>query len=189
MKIVLKYLTICLLFLIPFACNSKKERNHEEKEGYFSVSQFLDDQWKNREGIPYTLLKVTNFNGIIDSSFVGLDSITWKEIRKYFDAADISNPELVGKYHFSHYDEDVLNLAMFSYEAASEKLWVQKTDIGYDQTNNRIKMVYIETQKKNFVSLEKQKLLYIPDETIQIQTYQKTLISKAKDLKITYYFQ
>lgn len=189
MKIVLKYLTICSLFLIHFSCNTKKENDSEEKEGYFSVSQFLDDQWKNREGIPYLLLKVTNFNGIIDSSYVGLDSIIWKEIRQPFDAADISDPEWIGRYHFSHYDEDVLNLAMFSYEAASDKLWVQKTDIGYDQTNNRIKTIYIETQKKNFVNLEKQKLLYIPDETIQIQTYQKTLISKAKDLKITYYFQ
>lgn len=183
-----KLIPLLLLCFIAFACSQKKKVNNPEQETYFSVKQFLDDQWKNREGNPYSLMKVVDFNGKTDSTIVSLDSNLWKLIRPFFDEANIGDVEHFGQYEFNSFEEETLDMIMLHYEAINKKAFTRKMDIGVDVFTHRVKSVYIETQKKNAIYLKTQKLLFIPDRIIQIQEYEKSIVSPAKKMNISYYF-
>lgn len=161
----------------------------EEQETYFSIKQFLDDQWKNREGVPYTLLRVASFNGVSDSAFVPLDSTLWHSLRSRFDETDISDPRFFGRYTFNTFEEEALDLINLYYEAIDPELFTRKLNIGIDYFTGRVRSVYVETSKKNAVYEKKGKLLYVPDRLIQVQEYEKSVVSPRKQLNVAYYFE
>src|SRR5690606_15593877 len=99
-----------LLVLLPVlfltACGRKDTGPSDPGETYFSVSQFLDDQWANRlEGQPLVLTRLSRFNGRTDSQYVPLDTVLWQKIRSKMDAGDISAPEFLGRYAFTFLEE------------------------------------------------------------------------------------
>lgn len=187
----MKFIHILFILLALFLTQSCKQKPQEENpnvDTYFSVKQFLDDQWVNREGIPFTLRKITTFNGITDSSFIGLDSTVWQQIREKFDPTDISKPEFLDQYFYSNYDEDALDLTILHYEAKDKNLFTQKMDVNVDMFNNRVRSIYIETRKKNAIYIKTEKLLYAPDQIIQIQQFEKSIVSPIKEMKVVYLF-
>jgi len=186
---VLKPIIFLLIIVLSFTnCKSKVTPKDPNVETYFSIKQFLDDQWENRKGIPYTLLKISTFNGKMDSSIVGLDSILWQGIRTKFDPADISSTEFLGQYDFNSFEEKEMDLTTLHYQAKNKDLFMQVMNIDIDDFTNRIRSVYIETSKENAIYKKTEKLLFVPDNLIQIQEFEKSMVSPAKNMKISYRF-
>lgn len=167
----------------------KLQPANSSEETYYSIKGFLDDQWHYLKGQPFTLLRVSTFNGRSDSSFVRLDSVVWKGIRKQFDASDISDSRFLGQYDFSMYDEDALNQVVLTYTANNKDLLTQKLNIGMDNVNHRIQTIYIETHNGNRTYEKTQKLTYIPRQVISIQVFEQSVISKPENLRVAYYFK
>lgn len=155
---------------------------------YFSVKDFLDDQWKNRENQPYTLTRIITLNDRSDTAFVSWDSTFFTTIRAPFDAADIGKREFLGKYDFSVTEDNISGAYNLTYDANNPELTTRKLIIAMDRYNQRVRSVYIETTEDNRLHYRSQKLLYIPDRTIQIQEFEKTDVSGAKNLRVTYKF-
>jgi hypothetical protein len=168
----------------------KKEKPVKENsgEGYYSVKGFLDDQWRLLNNQPIVLLRVSKFNDRTDSAYVPLDSSLWKNIRKQFDPSDISDTRFLNQYKFSTFSDNDLNIIYFNYEALSKKLLTQKLNISADNLTHRILSVFIETRNENKTYEKTQKLTYIPHRFIQIQSFEKSIISRPEDLLVTYYF-
>jgi len=162
------------------------EENKEDL--YFSVKDFLDDQWKNRENQPYTLTRIIMLNDRSDTAFVAWDSAFFATIRVPFDAADIGKREFLGKYNFSVTEDNISGAYNLTYEANLPELTTRKLIIAMDRYNQRVRSVYIETIEDNQLHYRSQKLLYIPDRTIQIQEFEKTNVSNSKNLTVTYKF-
>lgn len=183
-------LLVGIFSVLFFACKSKNDPvNPEDQETYFSVRQFLDDQWATRHGQPVILLRITVFNGTTDTSFVSLDSTLWSTIRMKFDQADIGDPKFLDQYRFNLFEDKDLQLINLNYEAKSGDLFTRKMNIGVDAFNNRVRTVYIETNKHNKVYQRSQKLYYAPDRIIQIQEYEKSATMPEKSLKVEYHYR
>lgn len=186
-----RFLLLLGVFSILFsACKNKRNpAKPEDPETYFSVQQFLDDQWATRHGQPVSLLRIISFNGMTDSSFVNLDSTLWSTIRAKFDEADIGNPKFLEQYTFNLFEDKDLQLINLNYEAKLPDLFTRKMYVGVDAFNNRVRSVYIETNKQNKVYRRSQKLYYAPDRVIQIQEFEKSLTMPEKDLKVEYHYK
>jgi hypothetical protein len=194
MKYYLKARKLALLILITgfyfSACKNLEVHPEQKMEGdtYFSVKQFFDDQWATRHGQPITLTRISTFNGISDSAFLGLDSALWQNIRHIFDEADIGDPKFLGQYKFSLFTDDQTDITFLNYEAEKPNLFMRKMNIGMDQFTHKVRTLYIETQQKNRIYTRTQKLLYVPDKIIQIQEFEKSAIAPEKELKIEYIY-
>jgi len=187
-----KYFLACLFPVFLSAC--KPEVRQETlpgaaKDTYFSVKQFLDDQWRMKGGQPYVLLRNTFFNGKADSAYVPLDSALWQTIRGQFDAADISASKFLGQYTFELYEDRDMGLVNYDYEAKRPELFTRRMIISADNFSNRIRSVYIETERRNKVYVRTQKLNYVPDNFIQLQEFQKSVATPAARLQVDYYFR
>lgn len=190
-----KYLLIVVIALSLFACKEKQKSgsDEEEKAGeeatYFSITDYFVDQWNNRRGNPYVLLRVVTLNGKSDSAFVNLDSTLWFGLRAKFDAADISNKKFLGQYKFDMFDDATTETTHLHYEAQSPELFMQKMDIAADMFTNLVNSVYIETRQEKGNLSRTQKLQYIPDHIFQIQEYERSPGVPEKNLRMEYRFK
>ena len=196
---------VLMLMLSLFACKEKQNSTSAKKEpesqagqqvqdtaagdAYFSIKDFFNDQWKTRKGIPYTLLRVVNLNGQIDSSFVDLDSTLWAQLRSPFDAADISDKKYMGQYNFEMFDDESSQSANLNFDAKTPELFLQKMYINADQFSHLVRSVYMETKTARDGYIHNQKLTYIPDNIIQIVEYEKATATPVKNLKIEYRYK
>lgn len=155
----------------------------------FSIRSFFDDQWSTRKGQPYTLLRIVNLNGKIDSSFVELDSTLWAQLRGPFDATDISDKKFNGQYSFDMFDDEASQTSNMNFEARNPDLFMRKMYITADQFSHRVQSVYVETETSRDGYSHSQKLSYIPDRTIQIREFEKSAATPAKNLIIEYRYQ
>lgn len=188
--------TIFLLSIVTITflsgCRFLKKDNplkNNTGDGYYSVKEFLDDQWHLLSDQPIVLLRVAKFNGKADSSFVPLDSTLWKNIRKQFDPTDISDPRFLNQYNFTSYSDNALSLIYVNYEANNKNLLTRTFNISADNLNHKIRSVFIETHSGNRTYEKSQKLTYVPHRLIQIQSFEKSIISRPEDMLITYYFK
>ncbi|MFT4062392.1 MAG: hypothetical protein QM642_08560 [Edaphocola sp.] len=156
---------------------------------YFSIRQFFDDQWKNREGNPYTLLKKIYVNNrLADSGFVALDAALWARLRTPFDATDISNKHYLGQYRFEQFDDETTGSRHLYYEAAKPDARLLKMDIQADPDNNRVRAIYLETKFKAQGGTVLQKLQYAPDRLFRIQE-EVVANGKTQYTNSEYYFK
>lgn len=179
------------LFAVIFSvgCDRENDRKPNSGEVYFSVSQFLDDQWANRlGGQPLVLRRISRFNGRTDSNFVPLDTILWEKIRSKLDAGDISDPKFLGQYEFTFLEETVTSSFTLLYEAQKPDLFTQKLSVEVDAFTERIRNVYMETARETRVYTIRQKIFYVPGRLIQIHETESGFASPEKDLLIEYHF-
>ena len=181
------YILIIILF------SSCKEETAEERIAklgitYFSVNQYIYDQWTNYKDVPFTILKTENINGKIDSSYTNSEKLDWVPIIKIFFETDIGDVEMLGHYKFSQYEDKEDKTVNFYYEANESYLFTRKLLISADPFTSHIKAIYIETQNHSMIFGDtKQKLYYAPLKTIQIQKYEKPLFSDKKSTITQYY--
>ena len=178
---------IGVLFLIIISSCKKKQEEAKidaSKGTYFSIVQFASDQFSTYGGQPYTLQKVVNLNGKVDSSYESALKMDWAAVLKPFFESDISNKKFLGQYNFNLFDDDATLSRNYFYEAKDEKLFTKTLQISTDPLNNKVTSIYIETEKGGKV----QKLLYRPVKLIQIQEIETSFFGKDKNLKVEYYF-
>lgn len=192
---ILKIIAPLLLIAVLASCG-KKVPQYNPKEIisadakdtlYFSVKDFMDDQWKNKGHLPYLLTKIVKSSNKTDSAFIVWDSAFY-QFRAAFDSTDISSPRFLNFYKFSISKEDALGIYNITYDAENPKLFTQKLVVGVDQENNRVRTLYVETKVDNTFTYRSQKLTYIPDRAIQIQTFNKSTFSKPKETIVVYLF-
>jgi len=168
-------------------CNSGGKQPQPVKIGegtYFSIIQFAEDQFHTHWGQPFTFVKTVWKDGKVDSSYVAAQDVDWaKELKPFFDA-DISDPKFLDRYNFSVLNDDVTVSKTYFYEAKEPEMLTRSLQIITDPFTNKIKNIFIETNKDGRV----QKLYYTPLRIIQIQEFDKTLLGKENNLRVEFRF-
>ena len=176
-----------LSLTVVSACNKRAEKlaAPDASAGtYFSIIQFADDQFRTYWGQPFSLVRVENRNGKTDSTILGANQIDWAGELKPFFNADISDPAFLGRYQFSTFEDDITDSRTFYYEAMEPELFTRNMQITADQVTNKVKSIYIETNKDGRV----QKLYYAPIRLIQIQEFESSLLGGERNLRLEYRF-
>ncbi|HTO16845.1 MAG TPA: hypothetical protein VLZ83_13835 [Edaphocola sp.] len=177
---------IFLLSVLCFSCKEKPKVEYDPDTSYWSVNQFIIDQYNLKVGDPVAITKVVEIDGKTDTTYHPLEEIDWATIFKIFGKADISNPKFYDKYTYNNFDDNFLELSTMTYNAKDPKLFVQREDINYDNISRAIKFIYIETNENSWFFSKQQKLSYYVNDKIIIQETEKAKFSKEKNLMITY---
>ena len=193
--------TIILLFS---SCHETTPQEQLAKIGinYFSINQYIYDQWKNFNGHPFAILKTTMVNGkVVDSTYTNSEKMDWVSVIRIFMETDISDPELLGHYKFSQFEDEQDHTVDFFYEAVDDKLTLtnimdktlelntRKLLVAANPFTQRIQGIYIETHQHSvFMGDVSQKLYYAPYSTVQIQRYETPVLGRKKSTVIRYYF-
>jgi hypothetical protein len=187
-----KGILLITLLAISFASCKKKDASDEFadiKGSYFSINQYILDQWNTFAGEPIFIIKSVRVNsGKPDSSYTNSDTLSWAPIFKTFAETDISDRKYLGKYNFNQFDDAQDQTHNFFYQARDEDLFTQKLLITIDLYTSKVKGIYIETYKKDFGDEVTQKLYYAPLKTIQIQTDDKPWLGSKKFTIVQYEF-
>lgn len=180
---------VALVLLAAFLAGSCKPAQKQEPkpavEGtYFSVRQFVRDQFNTYRNQPFVFLKVVQDGQQTDSSYVAADTMDWKPVLDAFSDADIGDTALVGRYKYSEFDEGLTGQHMFLYEAAAPELTTRQLMIGADPFTGRILSIYMDV---NLPKGKTQKLYYATLKLIQIQQFSGKG-DKARNLRVEYFF-
>jgi hypothetical protein len=159
-----------------------------EGPGYFSIAQFITDQWNTHRGQPYGMQKVVYMNGKVDSSLISAYDVDWGPIFKTFIETDISDLKYLDRYTFSEFADDATMTHNFFYEAKEESLFTRKLHIAADDVNHKVRSIYIETSKNGKWSNFSQKLFYMPMKVISIQEFEWAQTGPKKELRVEYRF-
>jgi len=189
-------LIFALLFTSIFflACKSTTTDNNaavagsDSTETYFSIRQFLNNQWTLLKVEPIVFLKIVEEDGKIDSTYVPLDSALFESISAPFIAGDISNPEFVGKYKYSASEDRSMDMIFLQYDALDETLICRNLLISASAESGRIATVYMETQHSSFWSTTIHKMTFTKTDAIVIREFSKSFMM-SPDEKITSYLQ
>lgn len=187
----LKSVLFCCVLLGTLSCKDTTQNeleNNEPLDTYFSINQYMRDQYRFMVGQPYSFKKVVVLNDKSDTTEVTMNQVDWLSIIKTFSETDISNPKFLGKYDFSNFDNESSFSSYITYTAKDIDLKVQKLNIEYDVQTNRILSIYIETAKESRFYSQQQKMTYVVGSQIMIQNYEKSLFSDARELNVIYYF-
>lgn len=181
------FTTICIVL---YSCAAKKADPKPEIKGgtYFSIVQFTLDQWNTHHGQPYGMQKMAYMNGKTDSALINAYNLDWGAVFKVFFATDISDPKYLGQYNFSMFEDNATTTRNFFYEAKNDELFTRKFQVSADQFTDKVRSIYIETEKKTRWGTVTQKLLYIPLKVISIQEFEWSGGNKPKELRIEYRF-
>jgi len=156
---------------------------------YFSVIDYFNDQWKNRNTDAYTLLKIEEINGRRDSTYLPLDSALWARMRAPFDATDIGDKKFLGWYNFNMFTDETTETTHLHYEAVADNLFTRKLDIAADMVSSLVKSVYIETRREQDGRVVTQKLQYMPDRIFQVQSQESGGSGAPKNTLLEYRFK
>jgi len=172
------------------SCKPKPKVEYPDIKGtYFSVFQFIQDQFKSYRGTPYSFIRTEVLNGKKDSTMVNINTIDWGSVLQPFVASDIGDKRYIGHYKFDMFEDNTTGTRNFFYEAIDDTLLTRKLQISADPVSNRIVSIYVETQKRTGWGSERtQKLFYKPLKYIQIQEYEKKKFGADKDLRVEYQF-
>lgn len=184
---ILLFGTLCCLAF--GACKKEEEAPFDPEKSYFSVKQFVADQYELHKGQPHMFIKLTTVNGKKDSALVAYDAIDWSAVFKLFCDADISDNKFFERYDFNNFDDNTLQSSVLSYTAKEPDLFVQRFNVNYDNMTGKIHMIYIETADNGRFHSKEQKLSYYVRDKIVIQETEKSFLSDPKEVMVTYKFQ
>jgi hypothetical protein len=188
-----KFLLVIVTFWVSFiSCkdaqtNTASDENTIHIENYFSIKQFMDDQWELYKDDVYVLMRTIQYKNQSDTAYVDLDEKNFKDIRAYFDPIDISSKTFLNLYHVEEIYDSSQEMYIINYLANNDELLLQKLSLVIHDETLKIMSIYAETQSKNIFKTKTSKLNYNPKTSIVIQENEKPLIGDAKHT-ITHYF-
>ena len=174
-----------------YSCKPKQAKEPTPPTGqatYFSIVQFTLDQWNTYHGQPFGIEKTTYLDGKKDSAMLNAITMDWAPIFKVFFATDIGDYKYLGKYDFTMFADDATTTQNFYYEAKDDKLFTRKFQVSADQFTNKVRSIYIETEKKTRRNTVTQKLLYMPLKVISIQEFEWSDGKDPKEMRVEYRF-
>lgn len=182
---------LAIFLLFTSACISEEKKNEEGNRssvGYFSIRDYIKDQWKTHRGQPFGIIKVVQMNDKVDSVFTNVLDIELGRLIELFVEADISDPKYLGQYEFANFAEDKTMSINYIYEANNAKLYTQRMQIMVDDITQVAKSIYIETRKETKLNIKEQKLTYLPTKRISIYEQESSKVGPTKEVKIDYIF-
>ena len=154
---------------------------------YFSIRQYFYDQFRNYHDGPFSIIITKRTNDKADTTYTNSEKMDWTELVNTFLQADISDPENLGHYDFSQYEDREDRTVNFYYSAKDDYLFTRKLLISADNFTNHIKAIYIETFDHSLIWGDtNQKLYYAPYSRIQVQVNKSPLIGSKKHLITEY---
>lgn len=187
-----KNVLYAVLAVVLFSnCKKKEEKDdYSDVQGnYFSINNFILDQWNNYGGAPFVIQKTIRENGkTLDSSYTNSDTLNWAPIFEQFSRTDISDRKNLGLYNFNQFDDEQDDTHNFFYMARDTDPFTQKLLVTVDRKNMKIKGIYIETYKKSALEETTEKLYYAPLKDIQLQTDVKPMMGDRTHTVIEYTF-
>ncbi len=184
--------SLFFIALIFASCQQKngeiKTKKQDDGRTYFSVKQYIHDQWTIYKDQPFGFNKFVYLNGKMDSSLVNVDQVDWGAIIKPFFDADIGDKKFLGQYTFTAFQDQTTQTVNFYYEAKNDKLFTRKFQIMADDVTAKVRSIYIETERNSRGSHFTQKLFYIPLKVISIQEFDHSTPGPAKELRVEYRF-
>jgi hypothetical protein len=189
----LRMVALPIVALLLFAACKPKPKpaiasDNADKGTYFSIKQYVKDQWNTYLGQPFGIIKVTTQNGKVDSVLTNALTLEWGEILDKFFATDIGKPEYLGHYRFDMFLDESTDTRNFYYEAIDDTLFTRKLQISAMQENNKIRSIYIETERKTSSKDIIQKLYYSPLKVIQIQEFDALATGDKRESRVEYFF-
>jgi hypothetical protein len=188
MRLIYSFLGIVSLIIGIAACTSTPKDDYDPNTSYWSVNQFIIDQYRIRVGDSLAVTKTVYLNGKSDTTYIRFDEVDWTTIFKVFGAADISHPKFYNRYTFDHFEDNFLKNGSLVYTAKDQDLFVQKLNVSYDTYTQGVQFVYIETLKDDWLRSKEQKLSYYVGKKIVIQEEEKSFFGGDKELIVTYEF-
>lgn len=188
LKAVLLFLVFPLLFS---ACkeDEKKLAYNPADGSYFSLRQFAQDQWHTYMGEPFSIIKTVRVNeGKYDTSYTTSDTLNWGAIFDQFFETEISDPEFLGKYKFTHFPDNEDDTYNYFYEALDDDLYTRKLLITISQETRLAHGIYVEAMRKSLFEDKVIKLYYKPMKRIQIQITETPLFGEKTHTVTEYEF-
>jgi hypothetical protein len=180
-------LPLLLLLLLLSGCRKPTTDAAVGDNGYFSIKQFVADQYQTYRGTPFVIEKLMVLNGEKDSAVLNSYNLDWAPILSIFLNTDISHDRFTDQYEAVLFD-DGAGAHVLYYTAKAEKLLTRVFQIRIDAATNRILSLYIETARNSFWNSTTRKLYYVPMKLIQIQEFSRPMMGRKKDLRIEYRF-
>jgi hypothetical protein len=181
-----QFVAIVILCFTLTACGNKKKYNGDSRVNYPDIKLVLDDYLDTEAPLMYN--KYVNDNGSKDSSKVPDNEMPWKDIYATFEQANIQEKELDKKYIIDITNDTTTQAMTLHYTALDPNLFTQKISIISNNMDRDLRSLYIETTDPGWFSSTNQRLLFIPDRSIQIQERTKRLFSEEKIVITTYKF-
>lgn len=177
---------IVILCITISACGNKKKYNGDGRVNYPDIELILNDYLDTEAPLMYN--KYINENGNKDSSKVADNKMPWKEIQSIFVKANIQDTTLDRKYIIDVTNDTTTHSMTLHYSAMDPSLFTQSISIISGDEDRSLRSLYIETADPGWFSSTHQRLLFIPNRTIQIQERTKSLFSEEKTKVTTYKF-
>ncbi len=180
-----------MILIAASSCRKKKEAKESAPEvagNYFSINQFILDEWNTFSGEPFMITKTVKVGEKTDSVLTNSDNMEWGALMKTFSETDISDRKYLSQYKFTQFDDNADQSHNFFYEALDEDLFTRKLLIVIDMFSSRVKGIYIETEKKDIFNDRVCRLYYAPLKKVQIQTDEKALFGNKTHTVETYDF-
>lgn len=184
-------LSLLLVLLLPMSCNKTEESEKadiQETGTYFSIIEYVKDQWSTYHGQAFAINKRVYLNGKADSTYTNTLDMDWASVFKTFFNTDIGEKKYIGQYEFSQFRDDATMTNNFYYEAKNDKLYTKKLHIMANYYTDRITSIYIEAEKDTRLGTKTVKLFYVPLDVISIQEEETSRTGEKKDLRIEYDF-
>ncbi|MEZ5015825.1 MAG: hypothetical protein R2800_02155 [Flavipsychrobacter sp.] len=185
-----KYLLFIPLFIFS-ACidvQQKQPKNNKKSAGYFSIKDYIKDQWNTYRGQPFGIIKVVSMNDKVDTVYTNAFDIELGKLMDIFIETDISDAKYLGQYEFSNFGDYPTMSVNYFYEAKSPDLYTRRLQISADDLTKVVKSIYIETEKQTRLNVIQQKLTYQPTKRISIYELENSKVGPQKEVKIDYIF-
>ncbi len=189
-----KHSAVLLLFVLFFSSclegdtKANKPVSPPTQGHYFSINDYIKQQWATYRGHPFGIMKVVRMNDHSDTLYLNSFEIEIGKIVEVFSATDISTNEHVGQYDFSLFADDITMSINYFYEAKSPDLYTQRLQIMADDVTHLVKSIYIETDKKTTLNTIHQKLTYKPAKRISIYEKESSKVGPSKEVNVDYIF-
>lgn len=166
----------------------KKSVTHNRGRGYFSIRDYIKDQWDTHRGQPFGIIKVVSMNDKVDTVYTNTFDIELGKVIDIFAETDISDTSYLGRYQFSNFGDNPTMSINYFYEAKSPELFTRRLQIAADDLTGVVKSIYIETEKKTNLNIKHRKLTYMPSKRISIYELESSKVGPQKEVKIDYIF-
>lgn len=152
----MKKFLICLI-IVPILLLSCNQEN-KEKQQYFPVNAFLNQQLNELDSTPIAILKFHNEGNKFDTSIVDK-----KEFRKIVNGLLIStlkDAEAMNNYHEEVIEDIQLNDIAITYTTEKETNPINKIELHISPTTTLLKSLYVERFEKIEAVQIKRKILW-----------------------------
>ena len=167
---------------------AEKAETAAEEGTYFSLRQYARDLWQTYHNQPITFEKTVRLNGRADTSYENIYQVDWASVFEAFFSAEISDPKYLGRYGFQVFDDESTGLRTYAYEALEPALTTRLMHISTDPVTQKIRSIYIETERKDDLGSQSRKLFFAPLRVIQIQEREDSRTGPGRELLVRYRF-